>query len=334
MRRDDSAPSPRRAVLQASLAALTGAAAGSSRAQESAPRPARPRGPAVWLDMDQTELDDAYDQSKYAPNIQQVLRRYALASERARQRLGAPRRVAYGTSPIEALDIYATARAKAPINVFLHGGAWRTGLARDYAFPAELFVRAGAHLVVPDFTWVQDAGGNLMTMAEQVRRAIAWVHRNAATFGGDPARIFLSGHSSGAHLAAVALTTDWRSAYDLPADLLKGGLCCSGPYDLKAVRLSARSSYVKFTDEIEAALSATRHVQRLNAPLVVAYGALETPEYQRLGREFAAAARGAGKPVQLIVAEAYNHFEVIETLANPYGLLGRAALEQMGLATS
>ena len=100
------------------------------------------------------------------------------------------------------------------------------------------------------------------------------------------------------------------------------------------MRLSARSSYVKFTDEIEAALSAPRHVQRLNAPLVVAYGALETPEFQRLGREFVAAARGAGKPVQLIVAEAYNHFEVIETLANPYGLLGRAALEQMGLATS
>jgi arylformamidase len=132
----DSAPSRRRAVLQASLAALAGAAAGSTRAQVPAPRPARPRGPAVWLDMDQAELDDAYDQSKYAPNIQQVLRRYALASERARQRLGAPRRVAYGTSPIEALDIYATARANAPINVFLHGGAWRTGLARDYArFP-------------------------------------------------------------------------------------------------------------------------------------------------------------------------------------------------------
>ena len=251
-------PSPRRAVLQASLAALAGAATTGSRAQDAASRPARTRGPAVWLDMDQAELDDAYDQSKYAPNFQQMLRRFALNSERARQRLGPPRRVTYGTSAIEALDIYATTSANAPIQVFLHGGAWRFGLARDYAFAAELFVKAGAHLVVPDFTWVQDAGGNLMTMAEQVRRAIVWVHRNAASFGGDPGRIFLSGHSSGAHLAAVALTTDWRSTYDLPPDLLKGGLCCSGPYDLKAVRLSARNSYVKFTDEIEAALSATR----------------------------------------------------------------------------
>jgi arylformamidase len=282
--------------------------------------------------MDQAELDDAYDQSKYAANWQQVLRRFAVNSERARARLGAPQRVAYGTTPIEALDIYRAARTDAPVSIFLHGGAWRAGAARDYAFPAELFVRAGAHLVVPDFTWVQDAGGNLMTMAEQVRRAIVWVRRNAASFGGDPERLYLCGHSSGAHLGAVALTTDWPKTADLPNDLLKGALCCSGPYDLKAPRLSARSNYVRFTDEIEQALSPPRHVQQLHAPLIVAYGALETPEYQRQGREFAAAVKAAGKPVQLLVGEQYNHFEVIETLANPHGLLGSAMLELMGLA--
>jgi arylformamidase len=112
---------------------------------------------------------------------------------------------------------------------------------------------------------------------------------------------------------------------------VKGALCCSGLFDLKAVRLSARSSYVKFTDEMEVALSPQRHLEKLNAPLVVAYGTLETPEFQRQSRDFAAAVRAAGKPVQLIVADGYNHFEIIETMANPYGLVGRAALGQMGL---
>ena len=110
-----------------------------------------------------------------------------------------------------------------------------------------MFVSAGAHFVVPDFVWVQDAGGSLMPMADQVRRAIAWVHRNAASFGGDPDRIYVSGHSSGAHLAAVVATTDWRE-YGVPSNIVKGALCCSGLFDLKPVRLSARSSYVKFTD--------------------------------------------------------------------------------------
>ena len=103
-------------------------------------------------------------------------------------------------------------------------------------------------------------------------------------------------------------------------------------FDLKPARLSARSSYVKFTDEVEHALSSQRHLAHLNCPVIVAYGTLETPEFQRQSRDFAAAVKAAGKPVELLVGEGYNHFEMPETLANPYGLLGRAALEQMKLA--
>ena len=317
----------RRAFLQASVA-TTVVATGRAAFAQQAPKP---RGPAVWLDMDQAELDAAYDQIKYAPNLPQITKRYATNSDAARARLGAPRRYSYGPTAIEALDLYVTDRANAPINIFIHGGAWRGGLARDFGYPAELFVHAGAHYVVPDFINVLEANGNLMAMAEQVRRAVAWVYRNAQTFDGDPNRIYVSGHSSGGHLAGVVLVTDWPKEFNLPPDLVKGGLCCSGLFDLKPVRLSFRSSYVKFTDEVEQALSPQRHLDKLNAPLVIAYGTLETPEFQRQSRDFAAAVKAAGKPVQVLVGEGYNHFEIPETLANPYGLLGHAVLGQMKL---
>jgi len=291
------------------------------------------KGPAVWLDMDQAELDAAYDQNAYAPNREQIVTRNARNSEAVRARLGPPRRYAYGPTPIEALDVYATERTNAPINIFIHGGAWRRGLAKDYAYPAEMFVRAGAHYVVLDFINVVEADGDLMPMAEQVRRAVAWVYQNARTFGGDPARIYVTGHSSGAHLAGVVLVTDWRKDFDLPSDVVKGGACCSGMFDLKPVRLSARNAYVKFTDEVEQALSSQRHLDTLNAPVIVAYGTFETPEFQRQARDFAAAVKAAGKSVQLLVGEGYNHFEMAETLANPYGLLGRAVLAQMQLTS-
>lgn len=311
---------------------ILGAGAAGIAAVAQAQQPAaRPKGPPVWLDLDQAELDAAYDQRVYAPHADLVVKRYAVQSELVRSRLGAPRRFAYGSTPIEMLDVYRTGVAKAPIHISLHGGAWRAGLAKDHAYPAETFVHAGAHYVAPDFINVLEAGGSLMPMAQQVRRAVAWVYRNAASFGGDPDRIYLSGHSSGAHLAGVVLTTDWPREFNLPYDLVKGGVLISGMYDLKPVRLSARSSYVKFTDEMEEALSAQRHLQHLRAPVVVAYGTLETPEFQRQSRDFAAAVRAAGKPVQLLVGESYNHFEMPETLANPYGLVGRAALEQMRL---
>ena len=133
-------------------------------------------------------------------------------------------------------------------------------------------------------------------------------------------------------ISPAAPTTDWRQAFDLPADIIKGGLCCSGMFDLKPVRLSVRSSYVTFTDEMEHLLSPQRHLDHLHAPIIVAYGTLESPEFQRQSREFAAAVQVAGKPVQLLVGEGYNHFEIVETLGNPYGLLGRAVLAQMQLA--
>ena len=300
----------------------------------------RIKGPIVWLDMDQQALDDAYDQLVYAPNRDQLTKRRILNSAAARARIGEPLRFAYGPTPIEGLDVFRSASpasggraAGAPVAIFVHGGAWRTSSASDYSFVAEPFVRAGGNFVVLDFTTVDDAAGTLFPMVEQVRRAIGWVYRNADKFGGDRERLFLIAHSSGSHLAGCAVTHDWPKE-GLPRDILKGATLSSGMYDLKPVRLSKRSKYVKFTDAMEQELSAIRHLDKLVTPLTISYGTYETPEFQRQARDFAAAVKAAGKPVELLVGEAYNHFEMLETLANPYGVLGRAVLAQMGLAQS
>jgi len=312
-------PMTRRAALTGA-AALLGAATVAPRAFAQAPK--------VFLDYDQAALDRAYDQRHWAPNMQPVIKRYAQASEAVRARLGPPKTFAYGPGAVETLDVFATSRPNAPVMVFIHGGAWRVGKAKDAAYPAETFVRAGAHYVAPDFATVGEVG--LDGMVAQVRRAVAWVAKNAASFGGDPGRVYVSGHSSGGHLAGCVLVTDWKE-FGLPADTLKGGLTISGMFDLKAVRLSARSSYVKFDDRIEHEHSSQRHLARLGCPVSVAHGDLESPEFQRQSREWAEALRQAGRLDRLVLARNYNHFEIVETLANPYGLLGRAALEQMKL---
>lgn len=280
----------------------------------------------IFGSYDQAALDAAYDQNVYAPNREVVNRRNVANSDAARARIGMPERHAYGPSPVEYVEWYRTATAHAPIFVFVRGGAWRHTPVDRFGFVAEPFVAAGAHCVLVQYAGVEQVERELRVLAEQVRSAVAWVYRNAGRFGADPERIVVGGHSSGAHMTGVVTITDWEP-FGVPDDVVKGALCCSGMYDLHPVALSSRRHYVRFDDDVVAELSAQRHLDRITIPLIVAYGTEESPEFQRQNREFAAALQAAGKRVRLLVGEGYNHFEIIETLGNPYGLLGHAALD-------
>lgn len=215
--------------------------------------------------------------------------------------------------------------------IYIHGGAWRAGSASGADSMAENFVAAGANLVALDFINVIQAGGNLITMAEQVRAGVAWVYQNAKKLKIDPNRIYVSGFSSGGHLCGVVITTNWAMK-GLPSDFIKGAVCGSGMYDLYPVSISARNLYVNFQlDDTINKLSPIQHIQNINFPVVLGHGTKETPEFQRQTKDFAAALQAASKAVKLIVAQGYNHFEHNETFANPYGSLGRASLELMDL---
>jgi arylformamidase len=319
----------RRAALTAGASLLAAPALAETACQYGLP-PGHLKGPPVWLDLDQQELDAAYRQEVYQPLLDEINSRISSLSFDLRLRRGYPDRATYGEHPDEGMDIYRASAERAPVFVFIHGGTWRFGNAGNSGFEAEMFMDRGAHFVALDFSDVREANNDLGVLADQVRRGIAWVVRNAESFGGDPDRVYIGGHSSGGHLAAVALTTDW-SEHGLPPDAVKGGLVMSGMYDLAPVRLSWRRSYIAFTDEMEDAASPQRHLDRITAPVVVSYGTLETPEFIRQAKDFAAALEAVGKPVELVVGSNYFHQDMWETLGNPYGPNGRAVVAMMEL---
>ena len=205
--------------LAGGVAALPTVTAGGLALAQSVPA-TRAKGPLVWLDMDQKDLDDSYTQSVYAPNMQTILERCTRNGELVRERIGAPKRFAYGPTAIEGIDVFPAKTPNAPTHVHVHGGAWRAQLARDSHYPAEMFVNAGANFVVPDFNNVIEVGGDLMAMANQVRRAVVWAYKNVRSYGGDPDRFYISGHSSGGH---------WVG-------------CCSRPTGRKTLACRQRSS--------------------------------------------------------------------------------------------
>jgi arylformamidase len=322
----------RRALVAGAAAGAVALTSEPAAAQRCPPNPPpRQKGPPVWMDMDQHELDEAYDNDVYAFNARSLRVRRVYNNGFSRAALDAPMRFAYGPAAIEKLDIYRSKRPNAPVLIFLQGGSWRGGArAAQFATYAEPYVKAGANFVVVDFSDVRKTGGDLFPLVDQCRRAVAWTFRNAASFGGNADAIYICSRSSGSHLASCVLITEWEKQ-GLPRNIVKGAVMGSGMYDLAPVRLSQRSKFVAFTDAMVQELSAIRHVDRVHTPVVLGVGALETPEFQRQARAFAAALKAAGKPVELIVAPGYNHYETGETLAHPYAVLGRAIMKMTGL---
>lgn len=280
-------------------------------------------GAHIFLNYDEAELDAAYDQRIWANNADEIIGRIAQRNVEARSTLGDPARHAYGPSRGEGLDWYRPATEGGPVHIHYYGGGWRIGAAPANAFIAEPSILAGAHCVIPDYGKVGDTGGDLLPLGDQCRRAAAWVYDNASTFGADPERIVVSGHSAGGHLAAVVLATDWTQ-HGFPTDLVKKGLCVSGMYDLYPVSLSSRNEYVSFTPQSVEALSPIRHLDHINAEVVVAAGTRESPEFQRQAREFAASLASAGRSSSLLMAEGFNHFEILLDLGTEDGVVREA----------
>ena len=182
----------------------------------------------VFLDYTQEELDRCYDQANWAPNQAIVHDRSEAHCAVVRQRIGEPERLAYGKAEIEKLDLFRTKTDNAPTLIYVHGGAWRSGSSSRCHAPAEMFVDHGCNYIALDFNNVLETGGDLMPMIDQVRRAVVWVYRNARSFRADPEKLYIFGHSSGAHLTGNVLTTDWPKMYDARMSILKGGMCTSG----------------------------------------------------------------------------------------------------------
>lgn len=278
----------------------------------------------VWRDYTQEELDANYNQASLVPDVEAYSQRNLDRSAEVRLATEYVADVQYGPTLDERLDLFPAERKGGPVAVYCHGGAWTRTRKEHYSFLAPPFVAAGVNFLVLDFSLAPKA--SLDEMVRQCRAGIAWAWRNAGERGWDRDRIHVLGHSSGGHLSAMTLATDWEGEYGLPADLIKSGAPLSGMYDLEPVRLSHRNAYLDLTGKSALRNSPIHRIPERAIPIVNACGDGELAEFQRQNREFAQAWRGAGHPVNEIVLEGFNHFEVCIEIANPEGRLLPAIL--------
>ncbi len=282
----------------------------------------------VWLDYTQKELDDQYNQRKLVPDADDYMARHGVLSAGVRETVPCTLDVAYGPSESEKLDIFPAPQPGAPVVVYYHGGAWTRWDKDNNSYQAPVFTRAGATFVPVNFGLVPKV--TLDELVRQCRAAVKWVWENARSFGADPDRLYVAGHSSGGHVVGLLAVTDWTE-WGLPADVIKGAFAASGMYELEPVRLSSRNGYLKLDEAMTARNSAMRQLPDRMPPMVIAYGGGEQIEFRRHSKDFAAELRRRGQRVTELDLPGLHHFEVAEQFANPDGALLKAVFAEMGL---
>ena len=263
----------------------------------------------VWRGYDQAGLDHQYNSRGTVPDASVYLREYAARTRDAKAKLACSENLRYGGGADEVLDIYPAARSGAAVLVFLHGGDWRTLSKEDGGFAAPAFVGAGAMFVAINFSLVPAT--TLPAMGVQVRRALLWLWKNVTAHGGDPERMHIAGHSSGANLVGQLLMTDWLSDFSAPANLIKSAVFISGLGDLLPVRLSFRNQNLKLSASVVAQASLLRRKPGTQCPMLVAVGENETDDYRRQSREVADYWRTQGNAVDLFELKGRNHFDAV-----------------------
>jgi arylformamidase len=274
----------------------------------------------------QEEIDAQYNVGQRRTDLDEVRRQIAQLSERALALPGVELGVRYGPTREEHLDVYrAAGDGPRPVLVFIHGGYWRAYGSRDFALAALGPVAHGIDVVATNYALAPTV--TIDEITRQNRAAVAWVHANAASWGGDPSRVVVAGHSAGGHQTAMVLATDWERDYDLPGGVVHAGLPISGVFDLRPFPYSY----------LAPSLQLSRRTVETQSPLlsqpvpgprrVVAWGGGETSEFARQSLAYVDHCRAAGIDGRPLALGADDHYDAVLELADPGSELTLAALE-------
>ncbi|HZL58588.1 MAG TPA: alpha/beta hydrolase [Stellaceae bacterium] len=280
----------------------------------------------VYRDYDQAELDAQLNPRAATPSFFHHFRRWGEASAAARAARAAELDLAYGHAPAEKLDFFRVPGLAAPLLVFIHGGDWHSLDKADFAFLAPAFLDRGIAVALVNYGHAPATP--LAEMVEQIRRAIAYLYRQAAALDIDPTRIHLAGHGAGAQLAMAALVPSWRP-YELLGNPIQGALGLSGLYDLEPVRLSYLNAALGLDHEAAERWSPLHLPPPRGTRLLLAAGGRDSFEFRRQLRAFAGAWGDQGAAVEMVELPGEDHFSLLARLAEPDSTLCRALLPRL-----
>ena len=272
------------------------------------------------------EMEYQYNPRESVPEYPELAKVRAAQAQKVRATAKSWLNVPYGNSPREMLDIYAADKPGGPVLVYIHGGYWRSGSKEDNCNFVPTFTKRGATVVLVEYDLCPQV--TVTDIVRQTRSAIAWVCKNIIRYSGDPARIYVSGHSAGGHLTAMALAHDWATE-GLPLDCIKGAVATSGVFDLEMVPKISVQEQVKLTPEAAKLNSPFLNAPKVKCPLVVAVGSDEPKGWQRMSEDYYNYCKQQGMSAEYLIVPGANHYTMSEKLLDETNPLTQAMIKQM-----
>ena len=275
-----------------------------------------------WRDQSADVLEQHYNPRATVANVQQYLDDFAARSATAREQVGGEYDLRFGDNPKETLDLHK-ANDQSPLLLFIHGGFWRALDKSDHSFVVPFFLDAG--ISVANINYDLCPTVTLDVIVEEMKRALPYCYQQASEWGVDPNRIYVAGHSAGAHLAAMLLAEDWTAA-GLPVDVIKGGILLSGVYEPEVICHITVNEEAKISQESAVRNNCLQRPPYRKVPILVAAGADEPEGWQQLSHSYAESCQAAGIETDLILSPGANHFSLLEQAVTPGDPLARAIL--------
>ncbi len=275
--------------------------------------------------VSQEEIDQQYNIEAAVGDMRPYVEWFVGGSAKARAEMQCMLDVPFGPTRDETLDIFPARTPNAPVLLFVHGGYWRILSSKEFSLVARGPVAHDVTVVVSNYSLCPKV--NLAEITRQSRAVVAWIAKNIEAYNGNPARLFVAGHSAGGHQVGMLVATDWLGDYGLPADVIKGGVPISGLFDLRPFRHSWLQPKLQLDADLIERQSPLFHIPEQAPPLLVTLGGEESTEFHRQSADYVAAWRAHGHRATEFAQAGKNHLTAIGGLEEPDSALCRALVE-------
>lgn len=266
--------------------------------------------------FDHTEMEQQYELGHLQPDLN-FLSRWTDRSATIRTSAPCELDIAYGSGDREQLDFFpASNNSNAPTLIFIHGGYWQKGDKSAYSFLVEPFRANGVSVITLNYRLCPTV--RLKEISPQIRKALAWIWNNGKELGLSLDKLHIMGHSAGAHLTSMMMTTDWQTVdTGIPHNFLKSATPISGIYDLTPLLLTSQKDALRLSADEAVAESSINHSLAISAPQLVACGEDESAEFNRQSDVYVKSFSASSQGMQRYSVPGCNHFEVLDELADP-----------------